>query len=193
VSLPPTISEADLLAVVEQVVRALSQKYGFLFGSTDDFRQQVVVWSLEALAKFDPGAGTLSGYLFRNSRNRCLNAFRDLRSRNDFPCAACHDGRPCGENGAPCPAYEAWAKRNRTKANLHQPLPIEVAVEQEEGAGRTTSSVEDDLVEKELRERIDAELPLDLRADYLRMLAGAPVDSDRRRRVRRAVADILGA
>ncbi|MBN9517071.1 hypothetical protein J0H58_00905 [bacterium] len=53
------------------------------------------------------------------------------------------------------------------------------------------SSVEPDAIGRELMERIDAHLPIELRQWYLQMLAGVPVAADRKRRVREAVATVL--
>lgn len=54
------------------------------------------------------------------------------------------------------------------------------------------SSVEPDAIGRELMERIDAHLPIELRQRCLQMLAGVPVAADRERRVLQAVADLLG-
>ncbi|HEY1191451.1 MAG TPA: hypothetical protein VGE74_27700 [Gemmata sp.] len=56
----------------------------------------------------------------------------------------------------------------------------------------TDSNVPDSAADKELLDLVDAHVPLDLRADYLRMRAGEPVPKPRRERVLQAARDILG-
>jgi len=70
-----------------------------------------------------------------------------------------------------------------------KPVPVEHT-----GEAERSLRVPDRLAEvesKELDDLIDEELPVDLRADYLRMRSGLRVEKLRRRRVERAVLEIL--
>ncbi|MFO0798307.1 MAG: sigma factor [Gemmataceae bacterium] len=180
-----TVCEDAFLAATAHVSKLLYRKLGTIHGTEEDFQQQVVVWSLEALPNFDPSR-SLEAYFLSNARNRALNYLRDKVTRRDPPCRACHEGRPCLD-GVQCSKYRRWLKRNRAKSNIAKPLGIEPAL-----SITTTSSVEPEAIGAELSLLIDQNLPLDLRPFYLQMLSGVPVDSDRKRRVQQAVAEILG-
>lgn len=56
---------------------------------------------------------------------------------------------------------------------------------------RTPSTIESDAATKELFDLLDWHIPLDLRADFLRMRAGEPVPKVRRERVLQAAREIL--
>jgi hypothetical protein len=64
-----------------------------------------------------------------------------------------------------------------------------VSVEGETRTADTTVETEAEL--NHLLDLIDAQLPIELRADYLRLLAGEAVPEPRRERVQSAVQDIL--
>ncbi|WP_202920843.1 sigma-70 family RNA polymerase sigma factor [Urbifossiella limnaea] len=183
--MPPTISEAEFLAATAHAAKVLYRKFGTHVGSPEDFSQQVIVWSLEAIPAYDPNR-RLESFLMTNAKNRALNYYRDHVSRRDPPCRSCHEGTPCAD-GEHCRPYAKWLARNKAKANVARPLGIEPIL------GMTTpSSVEPEAIGSELSLLIDQQLPLDLRPFYLMMLAGVPVSADRKRRVQRAVAEILG-
>lgn len=182
---PEGVTETEFLAASAHVSKLLYRKLGTYVGTAEDFSQQVVVWSLEALPAYQPGR-PLEGFLLSNARNRALNYYRDHVSRRDPPCRACHDGTPCDE-GHHCEQYAKWLERNRTKANLSRPVGIEAVM------GLTKpSSVEPDAIGAELMALVDQRLHFTMREDYLKLLAGAPVETLRRKRVRQAVAAILG-
>ncbi len=181
----PVVREDAFLAATAHVSKLLYRKLGSIHGTDEDFTQQVIVWSLEALPAYDPSR-PLEAYLLSNARNRALNFLRDHVTRRDPPCRACHEGRPC-QDGELCTKYSRWLKRNRAKSNIARPLGIEPIL------GMTTpSSVEPEAIGAELSLLIDLQLPIDLRPDYLRLLAEEPVPKPRRLKVQQAVAGIIG-
>ncbi|AMV29395.1 hypothetical protein VT84_33685 [Gemmata sp. SH-PL17] len=185
-SLHSTVSEQEFTRTVDQIARLLFKKFGTLHGGRDDFRQQVALWALEALPRYDPGR-PLDGFLMRHVRNRALNWSRDHYFRPEPACVQCHSGSPCGPDGTLCQKHVLWLKRNEAKANLARPVGLERV-----GERTGPSTAEEHATENELTERLDAQLPIELRSYYLRMLAGDPVDTTHRQKVQRAVAEILG-
>lgn len=182
--LPLSISEAEFLAAAAHVSKILYSRLGKVVGTAEDFAQQVVVWSLESLPRYQAGR-PIEGYLLTNARNRALNYYRDHVSRLDPPCRACHEGTPCSD-GDFCKRHMNWLERNRAKSNIARPAGIEVVM------GLTKpSAVEPEVVGNELSLLIDQQLSIALRADYLRLLAGEPVPKPRREKVQQAVRDIL--
>jgi RNA polymerase sigma factor (sigma-70 family) len=187
--LPSGVSEADFLKIVGHIAKQLSHQFSRVHGSPEDFFQEVTAWCLEALPKYD-SSRPLANYLYRHARNRALNYVRDHVSRFDPPCKKCHSGHPCGPDGTFCRKYAAFRKRNLAKANLSKVLPAET------GPDRPSreSPVEDEVLARELAEKIEAEMPPKLREDYAKLLAGdwRDVSVSRRARIQRIVAEILG-
>jgi DNA-directed RNA polymerase specialized sigma24 family protein len=189
-SLPPSVSEAEFVSVTATVAKALFKRFGSIHGTADDFTQQVAVWTLESLPRFDPAAGTLDAFAYRNARNRAMNALRDRVTRRDYPCERCHSGEPCGPDSTFCKRYSRWAARNTAKANLARPLGLfEVSDNCEQLMREPAAEVAAEA--RELTDLIDRHLPLSLRADYLRLIAGESVPKPRRERVQEAVRSIL--
>jgi DNA-directed RNA polymerase specialized sigma24 family protein len=184
--LPHNVSDEEFARVVENAGRILYKKLGKLHGTVEDFQQQAAVWALEALPRYDPRR-PLDGYIYSHVRNRALNWVRDNYYRAEVPCKACDSGCPCGADGSYCRSYARWLDRNRFKQNIASPLSLEKAAERTK-----PGTAEVDADERELSERIDKELPVELRSYYLRMLAGDPVPTNHRRSVQAAVAEILG-
>lgn len=183
------MSEDDFVRLVDKLAGILFKKFGSAgHGDFDDYRQQVAVWSLEALPRFDPAAGALGAFLYKHARNRTLNAIRDRVARNDAPCKKCHAGEPCGPNGEYCRRYASWAQRNYAKANIFSPRPLSEFTEE---CWARPSPVEQKVEERDLFALIDAELPIHLRADYLRMLAGVKLPAMKRNRVEKAIREIF--
>jgi len=74
-SLPSGVSEAEFLGIVDHIAKTLRAKFGRVHGSDEDFHQVVVVWSLEALPKYD-SSRPLANFLYSHAKNRALNAVR---------------------------------------------------------------------------------------------------------------------
>jgi DNA-directed RNA polymerase specialized sigma24 family protein len=192
VNLPSSVSEADFLRVTAAVAKALYRKLGAIHGSAEDFAQEVVVWSIQALPKYDPSR-SLDGYLFTVAKSRAMNAIRDKVTRIDTVCPVCHAGTPCGEDGEFCRKYRRWVERNRAKANLSSPLNLDTVSDEAEGRLKADSVVEALAENRELTALIDRELPQDIRGDYLMMLAGVKsfTNPQRKQAVREEIAAIL--
>ena len=185
-SLPANVTEAEFLAVVAKITVMLWNRFGSIHGTKDDFSQQVVVWSLEALPNYDPSR-SLAAFLFAHVRNRAINAIRDKVARFDYPCEECHSGNPCGPHGDFCPKYDAWFKRNRAKADLSRVRSHNQVTEQS-----CPSTAEDEAIGAEFASKIESELPDWLRNDFRKMTSGEEVAEWRQLEVRKAVAKIVG-
>lgn len=191
--LVPTVSDAEFVAVVQKVAGVLFKQFGKVHGDLDDFRQQVALWALTALPKFDPARGTLGAFVHRHARFRAMNAIRDQITRDDPPCKSCHAGVPCDKAGdaQQCSTYARWLKRNVSKMNIARPLSTGDHPDRGEGLAWYTPDVEGGVLDADLMRFIDERLPAGVRGDYLQLMAGEAVISSRRAAVRRAVAAIL--
>jgi hypothetical protein len=134
----------------------------------------------------------LENFLYSSIRNALVNLRRDKFRRNDPPCPRCHTGDPCAaaRDGC-CDKYRSWQSRNQRKANLANPLALDHVSDEGERRANAPSTVETDAEIAEFLERIDAELPVELRQTYLQMRAGVSVPKGKRVPVEKAVREIL--
>jgi DNA-directed RNA polymerase specialized sigma24 family protein len=191
-------SQAEVLEAIEAVSRALSRLFPFGPYTADDLSQEIAVWCLEALGRYDPQPGPdgrptrpLANYFYRHAKNRLCNLFRDKYRRNDPPCLVCHHAvgrRTAHPGGEFCKRYLAWAARNEAKASLMRAANGQALTEE---AGEADASEQAETAE--LRALVDEKLAVELRGDYLRMRAGEKLPKGRRREVEEAVRHILGA
>jgi DNA-directed RNA polymerase specialized sigma24 family protein len=197
---PSGVTEKSFLAAVNHIAGVLSAKFQFGPHDKDDIAQIVSLHALEALPRFDPAKGNLEGFLYRHCSHRLCNMRRDeTGSRTDTPCKTCFehalgagDGHP---DGSVCQDFVVWWNRRQTRGRLARPVGIDNVFVEGESRMKADSIVESEAEMKELRSLIDAQLPIEFRADYLRLRAGlwASIPIPRRRAVRQKVAEILRA
>lgn len=208
--LPPglDLTEQQVVEVMMKVATLLGKRFAFGPHTADDVAQQVMVCCLEALPKYDAGkvkpgktpGDRLQAFLFINAKRRLLNWKRSECFRSEVPCQQCHTGEFCTGEGEPCGHYRRWKARNEAKRSLCEleslpEVPGAVPGSSPNDAGNPLLGVEDDAAGKaagkELASLIDERLPVELRADYLRMRDGVRVNEYRREMVQTAVARIL--
>jgi DNA-directed RNA polymerase specialized sigma24 family protein len=193
--LPQGLTEHDVIVALDKVAHLVVQRFAKrLVGVLDreDLAQQTRLWALEAIAtgKFDPTRGKLDAFCWVHCRNRASNLHRDRVHRHDPPCERCASDDPCSD-GQHCTLYAQWKARNDAKWMINRGIPLDTADPDSEPRMSTTDHVESGLSADELSRLIDEELQVDLRHDYLRMLAGDKVEKRKRIVVQRAVTEIL--
>jgi DNA-directed RNA polymerase specialized sigma24 family protein len=191
----PDWDQERTLEAIEYVVGLLAP--GFVFGYFDkeDIKQDGRIHCLEALARYD-NKRCLKAFLYDNLKRRYLNDVRNKLWRSDPPCKQCHkavmEGASyCGRNGERlCDQYADYVRRNTTKRNLMNPTHMGDATE--ERPGRQDRDVAAESEERELLAKIDRELPVELRSDYLRMRENLRVPQARQQEVLAAIRLIVG-
>jgi hypothetical protein len=188
----PGYSPTEVLATIEYCADRVGQRFQFAYFDDDDIKQSASLFALEALAAggYDPSR-PLANFLYSHMVKRVLNLRRDKLVRCDPPCRSCHEGDFCTGGWQPCPRYARWAERNKSKASLAGSTP-----QRGDGPDDRSFGSEDDVAEDaaraELLARVDAEISLELRADWLRLRAGVRIPKTRRLAVEQAVRQILG-
>lgn len=182
--LPAGYTETQVLAIIENIVDSLACKYRMPGLDRDELAQEIRVFCLEALPRYDGSKGSLDALLYQHCRNRLLNLMRDRVRRHDAPCKECAMGRPCWD-GKFCARFEQWQRRNRRKQDLAGALPLDNTAERVDAYDHGDADIKDVL------RLIDRELDPELRADLLRMRSGVNVPNSRRQEVEQAVQAIL--
>lgn len=187
--LPPNHTENEVLRIIDKVVNQLAPSFRFGCWDLDDLKQFGRLKALELLEKGTYEVGRpLEAYIYTHCRNRYINLRRDELTRYDPPCEACAAGTFCNGD-TPCEKFACWQQRNHAKANLQRPIDIDHVAD--EVRMHRASEVEAEASINESLRLIDANLPVELRSDYLKMRAGVSVPKMRRIEVERAVSEIL--
>lgn len=157
---------------VDKTVSILARTFKFGYFSFDDMLQQGRLFALEALPRWD-GIRQLENFIYSHVRNRFINFRRDYFCRNDPP--------PTGQ----IEQFNLWVKRNQQKQALAQPAfqhPLPPV-----GAESVYHAT--DL--KDTLEKVDQNLPPDLRVTYLQMRSGLTVPGHLRQKVETTIKTIL--
>lgn len=188
--IPDGMTEAEVVEAIQKAIKLLGKRYAFGIYTPEDIEQEACVKALEVLEteKYD-ASRPLPNFLYIHIRNRLSNLKRDKLMRNDAPCKACHSGNPCVEGQ--CQKYREWYSRNRTKANIHQPLGIHNITDEKERNTRIESTAEKDVETDELMQLIDEHLSVELRPYYLQLKAGVSIPKSKRDQVLRAIREIV--
>lgn len=88
------VPEAHFLECVEHVVTVLCGTFAFGYYSVEDIRQEIRVFCLEAMPRFDRSRD-LKKFLYVHAYRRLINLQRNKLQRNDPPCIRCHTGNSC--------------------------------------------------------------------------------------------------
>lgn len=198
---PHGLTDEEIVGAIKNATTLLARHFKFGHYDIEDIQQEGALEALKAIrdGKYKPGEtrpdGTrerpLANFVYVHIRNRLLNLRRNKLRRNDPPCWNCHNsipGHTQHENGQYCNSYLSWLKTNLNKANIMCPIDLgAVSEDQHQDTSDATGGVELD----ELKRRIDRELPVALRATYLRMLAGERVSRAERAEVENAVRQII--
>lgn len=193
-NLPNNVTEEQFVQAVDKISRMLAAGFKFGCHTVEDIKQEAAVFALKALDKYD-SSRPLDNFLYTHIRNRLINFKRDNFRRTDCPCKLCHGmlpGQTRHEGGQFCDKYLVWAERNTSKQNIMNPLDITNINDEAEPNTKIESSVVMEACASESLEKIDYELPVELRATYLQMKEGISIPKTRRDEVVNAVSFILG-
>jgi hypothetical protein len=185
----PAEAEGEIVRVARTVSRALAPIFRFGYHTVEDMEQQGIVEALEVLAadKYDVNR-PLANFLYAHIHNSLYNYKRKHYMRLETPCECCDPSSP---PALPCQKFDDWLRRNATKQNIMHPIDMGNIADESEKNMRNPDTIGNDAVSNELRSLLDAELPVELRRDYVKMLDGNAVPKSRRQRVRDAVLEII--
>lgn len=186
------VPETEFLEACEHVVTVLCGTFAFGYYSVDDIRQEIRVFCLEAMPRYDRER-LLKNFLYVHAYKRLINLQRNKLQRNDPPCAICHAGETtCQKNAEEvCDRYMGWLKRNASKKSLAQPGTYSEAVASKHADPSIPKSPLDNMVNQEIWDIIDQHIPMSLRKDFLRMKEGVSLHKSRRQEVLTAIRQIL--
>jgi len=194
---PNGYTEQEVLQTIDIVVSKLAVPFKFGFHEVDDMKQEGRIFCLECLPRFDASQGTLKNFLMNHVRNRFINMKRDKFERQHPPCSSCPFYRQtfdkcvafdCRED---CDKWRGWKLRNQTKRNLMEGYNPNLVCESSGDDGPTSEVILEEMANQEVIEYVDKNIPLNMRADYCRMLAGVKISKARRDKIVDFIKDLV--
>jgi DNA-directed RNA polymerase specialized sigma24 family protein len=194
--IPPNYNEHEVLCIINKVLDSLVDSFAFGYYDADDMRQEGLIFASQALYNFDPDNDkgcSIEKFLRLHIRNRFLNLRRDKMHRHTPPCLSCAHRKDdhClkWSDKAECKKWAKWVSRNKAKRSLVESgdtseLEHSLQFKYDDTVVRASN--------KELIEYISAHIPVHLRADYMRLIEGAPLKKTRKDALVEALRDILG-
>lgn len=194
--LPHGLTEKDFTQIVDKVARSLSKVFKFGFHDSEDIKQTIYVIALEqGLPKWD-GVRPLGTFLYSVCHNALYNQKRKHYSRLTPPCNQCplnayiKKGDICTayDTKEECSLYYNWSCNNAAKKTLMDAINIMDA---------DTTCVIDENREPELDitnlfEKLDKELPVEIRPYWLKLYGGETLKLHEMNELKRAVYEIVG-
>jgi DNA-directed RNA polymerase specialized sigma24 family protein len=169
------ISESEVLAIIDEVVKVLAPSFKFGYYDIDDLEQEGRILAIDALSRYksDKGA-SLKTFLYNHVKKRFINLKRDKHFR------------PAPKNISE-EKLQVWLKKNSCRRSLIDTVDI--------SDNKNNPTVEQDQVEnihlKEISSIIDLHLPVEFRADYRCILEDVRIPKSRRIKVLCILKDIL--
>jgi DNA-directed RNA polymerase specialized sigma24 family protein len=182
-----TVSEEELLEVINIITKKLAYKFKFGYHDIDDMKQQITVFALEGLKNYDYKR-PLENFLWTHVRNRLFNYKRDNYQRPNKPCLTCpffdphkiksHSECEKYNNKDDCSLYNSWTKRNIAKKNLMHFTDIESAHKDNEKSDffidQNDNSIPN-IGHHEILKDIESKLNSEYREIYLKIKNGVKV------------------
>lgn len=175
-------TETETLDIIQEVCKKLAPNFTFGYYDVDDIIQEGQILALKAI---DSGAydenRPLRNFLFVYLKNRFINLKRDKYYRATPPCKSCPLYDPqfkCSLNGCSgfadmmeCDKYNVWVTLNNSKRNLIDSIDIDNVNDDNESNMRENGYLLENEETNEIKEYIDTYLPIEMRADYLKILS----------------------
>jgi DNA-directed RNA polymerase specialized sigma24 family protein len=185
--LPSNMTEDEVLAIINNVANRLASRFKFGYHSIEDMKQQARLFAVRSMEKYDESR-PLENFLWTCVHNLLFNYKRDNYLRHKSPCHKCDKQETCKED---CKILIEWEARNTSRQNLMFPVTMEnVDGEGEDNMG-TTYDLEAIVDNAELMKKIDRELPVELRHDFVRLKLSLRLAKNKRDILFSCIKDIL--
>lgn len=166
--IPQGMTENEVLAIMRELVEKIAKQYTFGYLTVEDLEQEGYLECMDALDRYD-GRGPLINFLSVNLKNRLFNFRRDEYYRYNPRCT---DDCSC-----------RFCKQKEDKKNLLSPQDLFDYSDELIAEGNDQETTE-------LLQKIDKELPVGFRPDYLKLRSGAKLSKKRKDKIIAKLRDI---
>ena len=180
---PEGYTEQQVIDLINEVLDGLVSRFKFGVYDTADIRQEGFIEAMSLLTKFD-GKRPLENFLRATLPNKLKN-FR--RNKSYLPTASCINHAQFTKD---CEACESRQNTQQQKRKLLNPIDLDSVNPDGESNFVSTDDMSG-LEVKESLERVNRLLPMEMRADYLKMKEGLYVNRERRLEIEKKVWEII--
>ena len=162
--IPKGMNETEVVNTILKISKKLAHKYTFASYEVEDIEQEAFLIGIAGLSKYDQGR-PLENFMYVHINNRLKTFKRDNYYRLE---------------------HGAAEKIQKSKKDILEPLDIHELYHIATG---DTISEDEEL--SEVLERIDEELPSNMRSDYLKLKNNATLPKSRKAKVISFIQDII--
>ena len=157
----------EVLEIIQKVVDRIAPKYTFVGYDIDDMKQEAFIICVEALDRYNPNKiknknKPLESFLSNNLSNRIKNFLRD----NNAIVA------------------------DTDKSRIAQPAQLDNEYTILDGKDRRQSLHEQYRIQ-EISRLVNRNIPADMRMDYIKMINGEPIPTNRRKQIEEFIKHML--
>jgi len=152
----------EQMEIINNVIKSISPRYTFYGYELEDIKQEAFIICMDGLRRWDKER-PLANFLSVHLSNRLLNFVRDNH-------------------------YLGSPDENDRKSKIRKPAQLDY----EENTSLFEESDNNSLDTKESIEKIDKLIPASMRLDYLKMLNGVTMQTQRKQEIIEKIKEILG-
>lgn len=150
------LTDQEVIDLITEVAERIVPKYVFGYYDVEDLVQEAIIIGLKGLRKYDKDAGELENFMSIYLSSRMKNF-----KRNNY--------------------YRIGTKNAVDKIAIMNPVDISDVNPNEEDSMHSYSDLYDNLYYREMIDKINRELPVDFRRDYLKLMDGVNTMTQRRK------------
>ena len=190
----------EIWADIEEVVNMVAPKFKFGYLEIEDVKQEARMAALKGLRKYDR-TRPLKNFLHVHIRNRLINLKRDTAKKPEAPCTNCEffdEHYEQSENQCllvlnkdNCDKWAAYCKKSAAAHNIMNPTDITNLDEDGNIQIAQNYNLDTKLDLQELFERVDVELPIEYRSDYIKFKSGVVIPKSRRDKLIEKLKEII--
>ena len=190
------MTEEEVVDTIEKVARKLARKFIFGYHTFEDIKQQAVYEGIKGLENYDE-IRPLENFLSVHVKNRLCNFKRDNYVRKDAPCSKCKKyskkDKKCKkfQEFTDCDIYNMWLGKNESRRNIMNPINIYRTTDVNERNMKVHEDPVGETSHNELVDLIDANIPLLLRPDWLKLKNSVRISKVQRTKVVDAITIIF--
>ena len=182
-NIPEGYNEEEVIKIIMDILENIAETYTFDMYDKEDIKQEGFIIALKVLNDYK-GITTLKNFMTLTLHRKLKTFKRDNYVRPDRACSNCS---VFNKNCERC----IKRRQNQTnKLNLLNPIDIHSNIKEERKISYK-SSLLDTLEIIDLVDKINKELPVEFREDYLRLKEGLSVPKARRERIEQLITEIV--
>jgi DNA-directed RNA polymerase specialized sigma24 family protein len=189
--IPSGMTEEQVIKLIYTITSHLSVKFRFGYLSQDDIQQECFILAIDGLERYDETM-PLENFLRVHIKNRLCNLKRKYQRRElQCVCKTCSDKTLDVNSKMVCIKYKQWYDRNLSKKNIMLPIGIDEVSDEHEKGMRTSVDLDNKIYQNDIFQKIDNLLPVDMRADYIKIKNGIKVSKSRYDKIVAKIQELL--